>query len=177
MTRQIEKGYTLIELMITVTIIGLLAAAGMPAYQSYAIRSQIAEGPALASSLKTATAEYYSDKGYFPVDNDVILGDGVAGSGTAKAISGAYVQSITSATGWITITYGNKANTKIAGSTLMIVPATTQNDDITWICGDSIIPMFTSTSEGIPGNGTAQSSGAVTGTTVKRIYLPAACRP
>src|SRR5580692_2062117 len=108
---KIQKGFTLIELMIVVAIIAILAAIAIPAYQDYVIRSQVSEGSSLAEGSKTALAEFYSNKGYFPANN---VSAGVA---TATSIVGNYVQSVTvsgsTATGTITVLYGVQANTAI----------------------------------------------------------------
>ena len=69
MLKSIQKGFTLIELMIVVAIIGILAAIAMPAYQDYTIRAQVSEGLTLAAAAKAAVAEFYANKGKWPSDN------------------------------------------------------------------------------------------------------------
>jgi type IV pilus assembly protein PilA len=81
--KAIQKGFTLIELMIVVTIIGILAAIALPAYQDYTIRSQVSEGPTLAEGVKLAIAEYYANNGAWPAANVDI--------GYASTVSGSYV--------------------------------------------------------------------------------------
>ena len=89
-----DSGFTLIELMIVVAIIGILVAVGMPLYQNYVARSQVAEGFSLASGLKTALAEYHATHGKFP-DNDTDDGNSVIGVEAPTSIKGKYVDKVT----------------------------------------------------------------------------------
>ena len=117
MSKTVQKGFTLIELMIVIAIIGILAAIAIPAYQDYTIRAQVSEGLSLADGVKTAIAEFYTNTGYFPASN------ASAGIATAASITGNYVTSVNTVSGLTTITYGNKANQKIQGSTLVLSAA------------------------------------------------------
>src|SRR5580698_3450981 len=110
----IQKGFTLIELMIVVAIIGILAAIAIPAYQDYTIRSQLTEGPNLAGALETATAEYYANTGSFPTSNSTV------GVGT---ITGKYVASENLTATGIQIVYGGlqlNSNVAAGSNTLYI---------------------------------------------------------
>jgi type IV pilus assembly protein PilA len=128
MRRKLQQGFTLIELMIVVAIIGILAAIAIPAYQDYVIRSQVSEGLAMASATKASVAEYFADRGTWPVDNLSL--------GITSAPSGKYVAAITVDLGQINISYGNQANTAIQGFYLWLRPGATTNLDIVWQCGD-----------------------------------------
>ena len=101
--KAIQKGFTLIELMIVVAIIGILAAIAIPAYQDYTIRSQVTEGLNLAGAVKAGVAETFADRGAWPADNSTAPRGDIA----TRRPSGKYVAGITVATGTITITYGN----------------------------------------------------------------------
>ena len=130
--RKLQQGFTLIELMIVVAIIGILAAIAIPAYQDYVIRSQISDGLSLASGSKTAVAEFYQNKGRFAANNQS------AGLAAAASIVGRYTTSVDSPNGVITITYGNEANTTITGDTVLL-SAITHAGSIEWLCSSTTI--------------------------------------
>ncbi|HGO7472386.1 TPA: pilin, partial [Neisseria meningitidis] len=92
----LQKGFTLIELMIVIAIVGILAAVALPAYQDYTARAQVSEAILLAEGQKSAVTEYYLNHGTWPKNN---TSAGVASSSTIK---GKYVQSVTVANGVIT---------------------------------------------------------------------------
>ena len=137
MKKQLQQGFTLIELMIVVAIIGILAAIAIPAYQNYTIRAQVSEGMSLADGAKTAITEYYTNHGAFPSQN--------ASSGLASAgsIVGNYVADVSTGTadspasvanGVIQITYNTtKANVAIQGKTLLL-SAVPSSGSISWVC-------------------------------------------
>jgi len=128
--KRVQQGFTLIELMIVVAIIGILAAIALPAYQDYTIRSQASEGTVLASGAKTAIAEFYNNKGTLPTNN------ASAGLATAASINGKYVLSVTNASGLVTAQFrgaGSDANAKIASKTILL-SATTTAGSVVWKC-------------------------------------------
>jgi type IV pilus assembly protein PilA len=157
MLKQIQKGFTLIELMIVIAIIGILAAIAIPAYQNYTIRAQVTEGLTLADGWKTAIAEYYANTGNWPV---------VANLTGTQASSGKYESSVSVITGGtISITYGLQANSKINGLVLALAPYTNANNDVLWQCGLAAAPSSAS----------AASGATTSGTTVSAQYLPTSC--
>jgi type IV pilus assembly protein PilA len=167
-SKQFEKGFTLIELMIVVAIIGILAAIAIPAYQDYTIRAQVTEGLTLAAAAKTAVAESFSSAGQPPADRTA------AGmSATATETSGNYVTGVEVENGTITVTYGNKANLQIAGQTLALTPYESVDLSVVWVCGNSVAPGGTALL-GTSGGGTAATAGA---TSVLDKFMPKDCRP
>jgi len=129
MKSKAQAGFTLIELMIVVAIIGILAAIALPAYQDYTKRSHVSEGLSLAGAAKLGVTEFYSDRGAMPTSNeDVGLAD-------AASINGNAVDSVTvGADGVISVAYNSKVTT---GAILTFVPAADDTDggSVKWTCG------------------------------------------
>lgn len=129
--KKVQQGFTLIELMIVVAIIGILAAVAIPAYQDYTIRAQVSEGLSLASGAKTALSEFYNQRGTFPNDNASL------GLSAAVDIEGSYVSAVDASgngtPGIIDVTFGNDVNAQILNDILRI-SALTSAGSIRWTC-------------------------------------------
>jgi len=163
---KLQKGFTLIELMIVVAIIGILAAIAIPAYQDYTIRAQVTEGMNLAAAAKAAVAETFLNRGKAPADRTA------AGmSANATDTVGKYVTGVNVLNGTIQITYGNEANAAINQATLNLVPYISVDNSVSWMCGGAN-PPTTTVMNGV----TVTAGGTLAGATMVK-YLPAACRP
>jgi type IV pilus assembly protein PilA len=165
--KKVQQGFTLIELMIVVAIIGILAAIAIPAYQDYTIRAQVSEGMNLAAAAKAAVAETFLNRGTAPATRTV------AGmSANATDTSGKYVVSVDVTNGTITVKYGNEANAAITNATLELVPYTTPDNSVAWRCGAAAVPAGTTIM-----TGAAYTGGTLGATASNNKYLPSACRP
>ncbi len=128
MTQQSQKGFTLIELMIVVAIIGILAAVALPAYQDYTARAQASEAASLAAGVKTTIAEFYQSNGEYPDGSTAPKNTDLAATGTYGSIA------VAVDTGVITATMSNSgvaANLK--GKTFVYTPDLS-NNAFKWTC-------------------------------------------
>lgn len=131
--KAIQKGFTLIELMIVIAIIGILAVIALPAYQDYTGRAQVSEAVGLMEGQKSAVVEYRADKGAWPTTNEE--------AGIAAQIQGKYTESVeVGAEGVITATMkADGVNTDVANGTVTMTPE--QSDgSFTWACEAGTLP-------------------------------------
>lgn len=126
MKAQVQKGFTLIELMIVVAIIGILAAIALPAYQDYTVRAKVSELILAGSAGKVQVAEYFQVNGGLPTSAQLTL----------PTQSTALVASITQDTGIITVT--GQDVTGISGGTITMSPSDAGNGVLTWVCSGTI---------------------------------------
>jgi type IV pilus assembly protein PilA len=163
-----NRGFTLIELMIVVAIIGILAAIAIPAYQDYTIRAQVTEAISMGGNAKVPVVDSFLQRGRPPVDRTS------AGlSANATDTRGKYVQSVAITNGTVVVTMGYEAHDLINGLTVVLVPYETQESSVVWKCG------FAAPPSGLDPMGTADATNPspVTTSTVPARYMPASCRP
>lgn len=165
--KKMQHGFTLIELMIVVAIIGILAAIAIPAYQDYTIRAQVSEGLSLAAAAKAAVAETYLNTGVAPANRTA------AGmSANVGDTQGKYVTSLGVTNGVLLITFNQTAtNAALKTQTLGITPYLSVDKSVIWKCGAAVAPTGTT----IMATAT-DTPGTLGGATLQK-YLPAACRP
>jgi type IV pilus assembly protein PilA len=135
--KSIQKGFTLIELMIVVAIIAILAAIAITQYQDYIVRAQVAEGSDLADGVKTAVAEFYQSNGYFPSSNTSAF------LSITSSIRGSYVSSVTVISGFpgrIGASFGGgKATSVLTSSVILLFSPVTHAGDIEWHCSSTTL--------------------------------------
>lgn len=162
-----QQGFTLIEMMIVVAIIGILASLATSAYQTYSVRAQVAEGISLSANAKTPIVNFFQDRGEAPANRAQA---GLTANNTDSV--GNYVTSLAVVNGRIDITFGNRASAAIAGQSLSLTPYETPSRAVVWVCGTSAAPTGLSLL-GTAGGGNAATVG---GTTVQDRYLSSSCR-
>ncbi|HGT4282439.1 TPA: pilin, partial [Neisseria gonorrhoeae] len=128
----LQKGFTLIELMIVIAIVGILAAVALPAYQDYTARAQVSEAILLAEGQKSAVTEYYLNNGEWPKDN------GSAGVAASSKIIGKYVKEVEVKNGVVTAQMNpSGVNKEIQGKKLSLW-ARRQDGSVKWFCGQPV---------------------------------------
>lgn len=161
-----QSGFTLIELMIVVAIIGILAAIAIPAYQDYTIRAQVTDGLNMATMAKAPVLDSFLERGVPPANRSS------AGlTPNATDTSSNYVTSVDIINGRVSVTFGNSANAQIQGLNITLTPYETGNLGVVWRCGTAPAPA------GLSLAGTSGGTAAVyLAPTVPNQYLPSSCR-
>ncbi|HEZ5201772.1 TPA: pilin [Neisseria meningitidis] len=156
----LQKGFTLIELMIVIAIVGILAAVALPAYQDYTARAQVSEAILLAEGQKSAVTEYYLNHGEWPGNNSS------AGVASSSDIKGKYVKEVEVKNGVVTATMlSSGVNKEIQGKKLSLW-AKRQNGSVKWFCGQPVTRNATNADD-VTADGTNK---------IDTKHLPSTCR-
>ncbi|HGG7839404.1 TPA: pilin [Neisseria meningitidis] len=159
----LQKGFTLIELMIVIAIVGILAAVALPAYQDYTARAQVSEAILLAEGQKSAVTEYYLNHGIWPANNSS------AGVATSANIKGKYVKSVEVKNGVVTATMlSSGVNKEIQGKKLSLW-AKRQDGSVKWFCGQPVTRDNASAAND-------DVTAAANGKKIDTKHLPSTCR-
>ncbi|HGH0048994.1 TPA: pilin [Neisseria meningitidis] len=160
----LQKGFTLIELMIVIAIVGILAAVALPAYQDYTARAQVSEAILLAEGQKSAVTEYYLNHGIWPANNSS------AGVASSSEIKGKYVEKVEVAKGVITAQMASSnVNNEIKGKKLSLW-AKRQAGSVKWFCGQPVTRADTAT------NNDAVTAATDNSNKIDTKHLPSTCR-
>ncbi|MBH2232798.1 pilin [Neisseria meningitidis] len=163
----LQKGFTLIELMIVIAIVGILAAVALPAYQDYTARAQVSEAILLAEGQKSAVTEYYLNHGEWPSNNTS------AGVATSTDIKGKYVKEVKVANGVITATMlSTGVNKEIQGKKLSLW-AKRQAGSVKWFCGQPVTRAANNAANNAVTAATANGNG---NGKIDTKHLPSTCR-
>ncbi|HEZ6125098.1 TPA: pilin [Neisseria meningitidis] len=161
----LQKGFTLIELMIVIAIVGILAAVALPAYQDYTARAQVSEAILLAEGQKSAVTEYYLNHGKWPSDNSA------AGVASSADIKGKYVQKVEVANGVITAEMKSSGvNKEIQGKKLSLW-AKRQAGSVKWFCGQPVTRTANNTANDAVAVAANDNNGKI-----NTKHLPSTCR-
>ncbi|HFC4122129.1 TPA: pilin [Neisseria gonorrhoeae] len=160
----LQKGFTLIELMIVIAIVGILAAVALPAYQDYTARAQVSEAILLAEGQKSAVTEYYLNNGKWPEDN------GAAGVASASEIKGKYVQKVEVAKGVVTAEMkSDGVNKEIKGKRLSLW-GRRENGSVKWFCGQPVKRTKADANDDVTADATGKDKE------IDTKHLPSTCR-
>ncbi|HGO8943781.1 TPA: pilin [Neisseria meningitidis] len=160
----LQKGFTLIELMIVIAIVGILAAVALPAYQDYTARAQVSEAILLAEGQKSAVTEYYLNHGKWPSNNSS------AGVASASDIKGKYVQKVEVAKGVITAEMKSSGVNKEIKDKKLSLWAKRQDGSVKWFCGQPVQRADTAT------NNDAVTAATPDTDKINTKHLPSTCR-
>ncbi|HGO6592384.1 TPA: pilin [Neisseria gonorrhoeae] len=160
----LQKGFTLIELMIVIAIVGILAAVALPAYQDYTARAQVSEAILLAEGQKSAVTEYYLNNGKWPEDN---TSAGVASP--ASNIKGKYVQKVEVNNGVVTATMASSNVNKEIKDKKLSLWAKREDGSVKWFCGQPVT-RANAANDDVAKDDAANANG------INTKHLPSTCR-
>ena len=165
MMRETHRGFTLIELMIVIAIIGILASIAVSAYQTYTVRAQVAEALHMAANAKTPIVDAFNNNGAPPADR-------AAAGMTAAATDtqGKFVSSVDVDDGRVDVTFGNDAHQDIQGGRVSFTPYVSPGGSIIWRCAGASAPAGAVL---LSGGGVTSAHAAPT---IDARYLPSSCR-